>query len=186
MVTNITTNPITETVCLTLAQAKKQLRIEASYTEEDDLIQEYVDASRAIVEDYINRSISQQQLVLECSDLSKIVFSQNNENDTIEKIEYLKAGETVYTLMPAEEYKLRKGVTVETKEITFLTTPELEKKDDAVIVTINQGWVTADVPKPLIQAMKLYVSDMYERREDRGEVGYNSAATALMRPYRKF
>jgi hypothetical protein len=88
--------------------------------------------------------------------------------------------------LTAEEYKLRKGVTVETKEITFLTTPDLEKKDDAVIVTINQGWVTADVPKPLIQAMKLYVSDMYERREDRGEVGYNSAATALMRPYRKF
>ncbi len=88
--------------------------------------------------------------------------------------------------MPADEYKLRKGVTVETKEITFLETPELETKDDAVLVTINQGWVAAEVPKPLIQAMKLYVSDMYERREDRGEIGHNSAATALMRPYRKF
>jgi Phage gp6-like head-tail connector protein len=186
MVTNTTTNPVQETVCLTLAQAKKQLNIELAFTEQDDLIQDYIDTSRVIVENYINRSISQQKLVLECSDLSKIVFSQNNENDTIDKIEYLKAGESVYTLMPVDDYKLRKGVTVETKEITFLTTPELEKKDDAVIVTINQGWVTADVPKPLIQAMKLYVSDMYERREDRGEVGYNSAATALMRPYRKY
>lgn len=186
MITNTTIIPVQNTVCLTLAQAKKQLRIEASYTEEDDLIQEYIDASQAIVSDYINRSINEQQVVLECSDLSKIVFSQNNENDTIEKVEYWKAGETEPTLMPPAEYKLRKGVTVETKEITFLTTPELEKKNDAVIVTINQGWVTADVPKPLIQAMKLYVSDMYERREDRGEVGYNSAATALMRPYRKY
>jgi uncharacterized phiE125 gp8 family phage protein len=186
MVTNTTTTPVQESVCLTLAQAKKQLRVDSSCSDEDDLIQDYIDAAQAVVENYINRSISEQQVVLECSDFSKIVFSQNNENDTIEKIEYLKPGETVYTLMPAEEYKLRKGVTVETKEITFLETPELETKDDAVLVTINQGWVAAEVPKPLIQAMKLYVSDMYERREDRGEIGHNSAATALMRPYRKF
>lgn len=175
-----------KTVCVTLAIAKKHLKLSASSTSEDDLIQGYIDAATADIQNYINRSINSREFVLEASQFETLPFSVNNDNDAVAKIEYYAPGETVVTALDVAGYKLRPGDVVGTKSIKFIDAPVTEKRDNAVIITINQGYTAEDLPTPLKQAILLLIGDMYERREDRGEIGYNRAAYALARPYRKY
>lgn len=185
MVTHFYTTAIATTPLLTLAKAKKQLRIESAFTEEDELIEAYIDAAQVACQDYINRSIAERNLVLECSKFETITFERNYENDTITKIEYYAPGETELTLLAADQYQLRKSNIVECFDIKFLSIPETDIRDDAVIVTIKQGFALATCPKPIIQAINLRLSDFFERREDR-EQGNNPASNNLLRAYRKF
>jgi hypothetical protein len=185
MVTHFYTTIPATTPLVTLAKAKKQLRIETLFTEEDESINVYIEAAQVACQDYINRSIAERNLVLECSNFETITFERNYENDVIDKIEYYKPGETTLTELPDTEYKLRKSNIVECFDIKFLSTPETDIRDDAVIVTIKQGFALATCPKPIIQAINLRLSDFFERREDR-EQGNNPASNNLLRPYRKF
>lgn len=187
MVTNSYYVPGTALTPITLAKAKKQLRLEVDFTEEDDLIQSYIDSALIIAENYINRALSPRKFVLEMDRFENpFQFSQNNIDDTIDKVEYFAPGETEASLLADTEYKARTSIYIECKEIKFKTTPTTDSRDDAVIITINQGFTSAtDIPKPIVQAMLLIISDMYERRDDK-EIGTNSAANALMRPYRKY
>ena len=186
MVTHFYTTPITTTPLLTLAKAKKQLRVEATFTEEDDLIESYIDAAQVACQDFINRSIAERSLILEVSDFkSPITFERNYENDTITKIEYYAPGATTLTTLAADQYQLRKSNIIECFDIKFLSIPETDIRDDAVIVTIKQGFALAICPKPIIQAINLRLSDFFERREDR-EQGNNPASNNLLRAYRKF
>lgn len=174
---------------LTLAQAKDQLAIEQSFDLHDELIQDQIDAAQESCQLYINRAIAERDLVLEMDSFSTpITFERNYENDTITKIEYYALGETELTLLDPEKYKLRKSNTVECFDIIFLADAlalQTAKRDDAVIITIAQGFDAESCPKSIIQAMKLKISDYYERREDR-EVGNNSAGNNLLRPLRKY
>lgn len=174
---------------LTLAQAKDQLNIEQDFTVHDDLIKDQIDTAQESCQLYINRSIAERNLVLEMDSFATAVtFERNYENDIITKIEYYAAGETTLTELDASKYKLRKSNTVECFDIIFLVDAlaiETAKRDDAVIITIAQGFTAESCPKSIIQAMKLKISDYYERREDR-EVGNNSAGNNLLRPLRKY
>lgn len=188
MATNFYYVPGDDASCVTLAEAKKQLKIEASFEEDEDLIQSYIDASQVECENFTGRAIGRRKMVLELAAFENpLLFVCNYENDTIDKIEYYDKTTEVKVELASTEYKLRVSSVVNCKEIKFLNTlPETMQRDDAVIVTINQGFAVADVPTPIKQAMKLLISDSYERREDRGEVGYNTAAQAKLRPYRKY
>ena len=186
MITDSYFKNIVVTACVTLAQAKKQLRISASNTHEDDLIQGYIDAATADRQNYINRSVDTRDYVLEVSQFETVVFTENNDNDQVSIIQYYAPGETTLIDLSSDAYKVRPGTIVGTKSIKFINAPETEKRNDAVIITIKQGWSTTDVPKPFYQSIMLLVSDMYERREDRGEIGTNRAADALIRAYRKY
>ncbi len=189
MVTNYFFTPGAEqTSFVTLAKAKKQLRIEVSSTDEDDLIQIYIDAAEKAAEDYLNKKLQKGVMTFECSDfVNPFVFVQSDENDTVASVEYYpKDSETLTTLVNTS-YKLRKSSSIGCKEIKYLeTTPATATRDDAVIIKINQGFLAAELPKPIYQAMLLMITTMFERREDIGEIGNNLASRNLMRPYRNF
>ena len=171
---------------ITLAQAKSQLKVDDGVDYENDLIQSYIDASEEALSDYLNRCITKSNYVMELDKFeTKVTFERNYENDSIEKIEYYALGDTTLTLLPSDQYKLQKSSIVECFDIKFLSMPATEKRDDAIIVTVSQGFTAPTCPKPLIQAMKLRISDFYERREDR-ELGDSPASNILARPYRKF
>lgn len=187
MVTDSYFVPGSDPSCLTLAQAKSQLKIEAAFTQDDVLIQEYIDSAQSDCENFIGRVIGRRKFVLELNEFETVVtFQANYENDAIEKIEYYAPGSTEVVVMDADGYKLRKSTITGCLDIKFLTLPETDKRNDAVTVTINQGWEPSKVPAPIKQAMKLLISDAYERREDRGEIGYNSAANSKLRPYKLY
>lgn len=186
MVTHSYTTITATSSLLTLAKAKKQLRIEADFTDEDELIQSYIDASQEACADFINRSISKRNLVMELSAFeTPFTFQRNYENDKITKIEYYAPSATEKTLLAVDQYLLRKSAITECFDIKFLSLPETDKRDDAVVITIEQGFSLVECPKPILQAINLRLSDFYERREDR-EQGNNPASHNLLRAYRKY
>ena len=175
---------------VTLAKAKKQLRLETSFTEEDDLITDYIEAATIAAEDYLNKKLFKGVLTFECSSFENpFVFTQSDESDAVASVKYYAkegGGETLAEIANTN-YKLRKSSFIGCKEIKFTDTlPATEVRDDAVVIKINQGFAEADLPKPIYQAILLMVTSMYEKREDIGEIGNNQASRNLLRPYRNF
>lgn len=186
MVKHFYTEVTAETPLLTLEQGKKHLRVEADFTDEDTLIESYIEAAQVACQDFINRSIAERTFVMELDSFtSPITFERNYENDVITKIEYYAPGDEELTVLGPSEYQLRKSNVAECFDIKFVSLPETEKRDDAVIITLAQGFDTASCPKPILQAIKLRLSAFYDYREDRPQ-GFDTASNNLLRPYRKY
>jgi uncharacterized phiE125 gp8 family phage protein len=187
MVTNFytETQPDLEPI-VTLAMAKKQLRVDADFTEEDDLIVDYSDAAQVACQNFINRSIALQTLTLELDAFEALVtFAQNYENDTIEKVEYYAPGEETLTVLDPAKYQLRKSTVLECKDIKFLELPETDERSDAVIISIIQGFDADSIPATIVQAIKLRISAFYDYREDRPQ-GFDTTSNNLLRAYRNY
>lgn len=178
---------VTATVpVISLAKAKKQLKSDDDVTYEDDLVLSYIDAAQGAVSNFINRSIAERNLIIEFNKFdSRVTFERNYDNDTILKVEYYAPGETDLTELPSDQYKLQSSNVLDCYDIKFLSMPATAERDDAVIVTIKQGFTAATCPATLIQAIMLRLSDFNERREDR-EQSNNSASNNLARAYRKY
>lgn len=172
---------------ITLQQAKAQLRVEDDFQDEDDLIESYIDAAIAAAENYIDAPLIPGIKTFELDSLTKtFVFKQGADNDEIQSISYWEKDAEEVTVMPTENYKLRKNYSTGCKEIKFVTFPTTDTRDDAVIININQGYTPETLPKPIYQAIMLMITSMYVKREDIGEIGNNMQSRALMRPYRNY
>lgn len=183
MVTHSFITNIAKTLLLTLAQAKKHLKVGDDVTYEDALISEYNEGAQIACQDFINRSIAKRDFVMQSDDFEIGPFASNYENDVITKIEYYAPDGTL-TELANDQYQLRKSTVIECFEIKFFSKPEIAKRDDAVIVTIAQGFTAAECPKPILQAIKLRIASSYIFREDGN--GNNTASNNLLRPYRKY
>lgn len=183
MITDIAITTVTPgTSIVTLAKAKKHLRLEASFTEEDDLIQDYIDAAVTNAENYIGGYIVEKDMVIKMTGFDNPLVFEAFPVQSVTSVSYF-TDEDVEAVLPDSFYKLR----AETAKRFALKykgeLPNVLERDDAVTVTIRLGMTT--VEKPISQAVLLMVADMYERREDRGEV-YSTTAMALLRAYKKF
>lgn len=182
MVTNDQFTPGTLAV-LTVAQAKKQLRIEDSITDEDELIQSYIDAAVVNCENFIGGHIIPGDLVLTFDKFESPVVFEAFPLKEITSVTYFSNDATV-TLDPAK-YALTKQSEKVYKLRFKEDTPDADKRFDAVTITIACGYPGNTIPKPIIQAIKLQVADMYEIREDRKEL-LSTQAMSLLRPYKKY
>lgn len=184
MVTDVTITPGTEeTVVVTLEQAKKHLRVDADFVEEDDLIQLYIDASIAMAENFIGGHILDKNMVMKMTAFDNpLVFEVFPVKD-VTSVSYFVEGEEEAQVLPSENYVLN-AETFNRWKLRFKgNLPATEKRSDAVVVVINVGM--EDVPKPICQAILLMVADMFERREDRTET-ITTTSAALLRPYKKY
>lgn len=169
---------------VTLAQAKKQLRIESDFTDEDELIQSYIDASVEASENYMSNHLLKKTMTITLDKFQSSVTFEAFPLRGIASVKYWSSTEEV-TMQDTNYYttSLNKKQTI----LHFKTIPDVvDERFDAVTIVINIGYATASaIPKPIVQAVKLQISDMYERREDRpGAI--LTAAQSLMRPYRKY
>lgn len=180
----ITKTAVIQTVnnlVVTLEKAKAHLRVDGSA--EDTLISDYLQAAQQHAENYIGRAIGRQSLVIEMTGFEKVTVPESTD-DTLTKVEYYQLGQEVKQELAATNYKFRKsGLTDYALEFGE-SVPLVADRDDAVIVTIGRGYTVDLCPGPIKSAILLMVGDMYERREDRGDVGHNSAVFNLLRPYR--
>lgn len=183
MVTNDQFTPGTLTV-VTLAQAKKQLRIEESFEDEDELIQSYIDAAVVNCENFIGGHIIPGDLVLTLDKFENPVIFEAFPLKTITTVKYYDNNGTEQTL-DASKYALTKQSEKVFKLRFKEDLPTTEKRFDAVTITVACGFAGNTIPKPIIQAIKLQLSDMYEIREDRKEM-LSTQAMSLLRPYKKY
>ena len=182
MVINAQFTPETLAV-VTLAQAKKQLRIEAAFTDEDELIQSYIDAAVVNCENFIGGHIIPGDLVISYDKFESPVVFEAFPLKTITSVKYFAAD--VETTLAPEKYSLTKQSEKVFKLRFKEDTPSTDKRFDAVTITIACGFAENAIPKPIIQAIKLQIADMYEIREDRKEL-LSTAAMSLLRPYKKY
>lgn len=183
MITDIQISAGTATTVVTLAKAKKHLRIEADFTDEDDLIQDYIDAAVTQAENYIGGHITDKNIVIKMTGFDNPLVFEAFPVKSVTSVKYFEQGNEEEQTMDSGSYTL----TAESSKrfaIRFKNDlPTVQDRFDAVTVTINVGMVTID--KPISQAVLLMVADMYERREDRAEV-LSTAAMSLLRSYKKF
>lgn len=169
---------------ITLAKAKAQCKVGADLVYEDELITEFNESAQASAENFINRSIATRNFVMQCDKFETVTFERNYENDVISKIEYYAPGAEALTELPASQYQLRKSNTIECFDIKFINAPATAVREDAVIITVSQGFTAASCPKPILQGIRLRIASAYVFREDGN--GNNTASNNLLRPYRKF
>ncbi len=183
MVTDVSIVNGTPTEVVTLAKAKKQLRIESSFTDEDDLIQNYIDAAVTNAENYLGTHIVDKVMTFKMTGFDNPLIFEASPVKAITSIKYYQEGNDTEQTMASENYVLT-SQNSKTYAIRFKNElPTVQDRFDAVTVVINTGMVTID--KTISQAILLMVSDMYERREDRGEI-VSTASMSLLRPYKKF
>lgn len=184
---SITAKTITNTdnEILSTANTKMQLRIESSYTDEDTLIDSYVEAAVNAAESYINGHIQAKTMVIKLDEMPDSLQFSTHPVRAVSSITYYDTDNSEQTLVAGTDYHVETPTDKECK-IVFDNTYNTYDRPDAVTVTATIGYANAAaVPAPVIQAIKLMVSDMYERREDRANINYK-ASSALLQPYRKY
>lgn len=183
MITGTTATQAENNKVLTLALVKEHLAVED--TLRDNLITLYLGSAQAMAENKTGRAVGLQTFVMLLDCFDTIVFGKSS-NDAITKIEYYPEGSDELSELPGTAYSVT-DYSVDSLQLAFVgTLPALSLRDDAVKVTVGRGYAAAACPEPIKTAMLLMIADSLERREDRGEVGYNSASDNLLRAYRKW
>jgi len=170
---------------LNLATAKEHLRV--SGTDEDTLIQIYIDAALAMTEQFLWRKL-QLQVIEEVYPYFMNRFDTSYPINSITSIKYFDESETEQTLTVADYYEVYDNAKSKNSiyKVGTLETPSIWlDKAFPVEITYQTGFADDTVPKPIINAMLLLVGEMYENREDHE---YKSELTKSSRlalsPYR--
>lgn len=183
-VTTVTITPDTEINVLPLADAKLQLRLENSYTEEDSLIESYIKSAVSNVENYLNAHIQPKEMVIRFKDFSDYEFDTYPVTDI--SVSYYKVGNSTLTELPETDWYIVSANPKHTVLIIDKVPYNVAVRPDAVVITANIGYTDPDqIPAPIKQAIKLQVSDMFERREDRAGIAVKVSQT-LLRPFRNY
>lgn len=183
MITNLQITPQSDFEVVDLALAKQQLRIEADFTHDDDLIESIIEAAVNASENYMGCKIVDSDAVLNLDVLSSVIALPVPAR-SITSVKYFPSTGAEVT-MPVEDYKLLTFGKENSIRIVTETVPVTADRVDAVTVTFKTGFAAGNVPKAIIQAVLLQISDMYDRREDRVETPL-TASTKLLRPYKIF
>lgn len=184
-VTNRIITAATPIEVISLALAKQQVRQEASYVAEDDLITSCLDSAIASCENYINGHIQPKAMVLWLDQFHNLVL--DTYPITVSSVEYYKKDEASLTTLPTTDWYV---TTTEDKKNTLVIknvpTNVEDDRPDVVKITTAIGYTDADnVPEPIISAINLEMTDLYERREDRSAIPVKRSRD-LLRPYRNY
>jgi uncharacterized phiE125 gp8 family phage protein len=185
MLTNTTIVPGSDLTVVSLALAKSQLRLESSYTFEDVLIGSYIDAAIKDSENYTGGFINPAVVTLNYSEFESEIVLEQYPVSSITAVRYLPEDGSAELTLASDKYELllKNG-----KQYTIAFAddlPQTIKNNKAVTIVLAAGLTANTIPPPVIQAVLLKISDMYERREDRMEVPL-TIADKLLRPYKMF
>lgn len=185
MVTDVKFEPSGNIEVVSLARAKKHLRIEPGFTDEDDLIQDYIDAAIVASENFIGGHVLEKDMTIKMNAFDNPLSFEAFPLQSVTSVKYFPIddsgeqtlAETAYSLTSASA----KVFALRFKE----TVPTTAERFDAVTIIVKVGNPAGKTPKPIQQAILLQLGDMYERREDRTDV-IATAAMSLLRPYKKY
>ena len=158
------TQPATELV--TLAEVKEQLRIDSSFTLDDDLLTGYIKAAREKCENYCNRYFAQADFTVLYNGFESPLIVPFPDS-TVTAISYVDMDDNSQTL----------SVYSYDADFQQITADNFDAK--TVKVNITSGATNNSVK----QAILLYVADFYEVRTAE-KARPNLAAEANLYPYR--
>jgi uncharacterized phiE125 gp8 family phage protein len=181
--------PITHTSpeVISLAMARKQLQLEADFTEDDDLIASYIESAISEAENFINQEITEKKFEIQGKSFQDALVFNKQILQSVESIEYKNEAGTLipidasnYYLQTVDKYE----TTVEFAENYVFPTVK-EYTPDAVIVKFTVGYASGTVPKAIIQALLLMITHAYENRTDSIKEK-STAAENKLHKYKRF
>lgn len=171
---------------------KEHVRVDYSITDQDQVLQTYLDAATTWLEDYTGRSMTTQTWQLSACDFPvRLWLPRAAPLASVTFVKYYRA--TTLTTLSASVYTVPAF-----SEPAYLglvdgqTWPAVDTRDDAVQIEYVTGATTADaVPAPLRQAVQLVAGHWFANREEvvvSGAVPKRlpMAVEALCAPYRLF
>ena len=170
-----------EVELVSLELAKKHLRLDAEYEDEDMLVELAIASAITQAENYIERTIKNSlfEVIVDSSD--SFVVERKSLNDVLKEVRLLEEG-VDSVILPASSSKIVKRGP-EHYEVMFNDVNL--SPGQTIEVSIEIGFTAESLPKDIISAILLMVGDAYERREDRAQSN-NTAVINLLRPYRKW
>lgn len=170
---------------LSLATVKEHLRVSGS--DEDTLLQIYIDAALETVEQHLWRKLQLCQ-VEEVFAIFYNRFDTTYPINSITSIKYFDESEVEQTLTVSDYYEVYDNAKSKNSiyKVGTLETPSVWlDKAFPVEVTYETGYADGEVPKPIINAMLLMIGEMYENREDHEYKSVIRKASQLaLNPYR--
>jgi uncharacterized phiE125 gp8 family phage protein len=170
---------------VTVADAKLQLRIDG--TDDDDYIELIISAAREKVETYTQRFIAECDVAVYFDtfpDANEPIDIALPDVSAIAAISYIDPDGMLQTLAYGD-YELDSG----RREIRAINDWPTDGRSVCVELAAGQDFSTSpapDYPKPLKQAIMLYITDLYEQRGtiQNMQTYTNDAAVQLAHPFR--
>lgn len=146
---------------LTLAEIKAFARID--HSDEDDLLTALRDAAARWIEDHCNTSIGDRDGYVYIDHFYTCSIPRGPIN-TLTQVEYLNPAGSWTVLDPGSYWF---DIQSERARITFDDLPDVQTEAyNRVRISINYGHPEADVPKPLVQALRMLTLSLYENRQE--------------------
>lgn len=136
---------------ISVSEAKKHLRIDTSFTDDDNYIAELIESATTIAENYINKDIAKTENNLKLHEYSSNYFKVYEGNFhsliSITDGEDNPIGEVDYTLIHPNSFSVF-----------------LEETISAKIINLNfyTGYDISNCPKVIKQAIKIIIADLYD------------------------
>lgn len=175
---------------LSLADAKKQLKMEDLGTYDDAIIQDCIEAAIDEAEQYANINIRERKYTITFTEWQQDFEFLKQYLQSVDTLKYKDAdGNTVDLTSTKDDYLELLAIDDYAKVIHFKDFDALptlkENINDAVTITVTVGYPENTVPKGIIQAIKLLVTDNYDFRGDR-EVKNFTASRRKLEPYKYY
>lgn len=183
---NYIINSASSTPPISLSEAKAQLKIEDSFTLDDDLITAIIEEARDYVEDDTTRKLLANEIEERFDSFENIKLSFLPVQ-SVASVQYLDENGNYQTLSDAI-YDVFNGADKPT-EICLAydqSLPSYRPNKHAFKVTYTVGYDSvAAIPGRLIRAIKLLVAEWYENRENRMKK-HPDAVDFLLSPYKQW
>lgn len=175
---------------VSMAAAKRQLRIEPDDTDQDEYIEELCAAAHQFVESQLGFPIMRQTRRTDLSGFpSGAIWLGGGAALTVGAVKYIDAAGTQQMLASSDYIVDAVSIPAALHPAPLKTWPSAQARPSAVQIEWTAGWANpADVPADLIHAMKLLIGHWDQTREAASlgtlskEVEFAIAAT--LAPYR--
>lgn len=182
----VKTPPDSAIIIPALQDVKDNLRIESDITEHDDYITELIHSAREYCELYLGWYLAECSIYAYLDEWPEddIIEISRGPIQSITALEYKAAGATTYSTMSSSLYELSNNQ--RDARILLLDTPSInDDRLDPIRIEYLAGFHDSDdIPKPVIDAIKLIVTERYLNPRNSQEAVRYLAADRLMRPFK--
>lgn len=153
---------------MSLADAKKHLRIDDDITDDDSYVERMINAVWKFIENRTGIVLLDTKLALYLDTWpdSALIYLKKKPITAISKVEYYATDTaTAYTELATTEYQT--DVISAPARVYLEDAPTLGDKLNAVKVTFNVGYAnSAAIPENIIKAMEILMGHLYENRQE--------------------
>lgn len=182
----VKTAPDSDIIIPPLADVKDNLRIDADDTTHDDYVTDLIHAAREYCEMYLGWLLAECTMYAYLDEFPDdgIIELTRGPIQSIEAVEYKAGSDTTYTTMAASNYELSNHQ--RDARLLIVDVPSInDERLDPIRIEYVAGFDDpTTIPKPILDALKLVVTERYLNPYNQAEAVRHKAADRMMRPFK--